>query len=90
MLCIGDDDGTVSVVDLSYLKSGKAVSEMNYNWQRQGIISQTKLTRNCGRNAITSLCWIPASQGGTNQDLLAVGGTDGIVEVIDLSKDSQL
>jgi len=85
MLCIGDDDGIVSVADLSYLKSGKAVSEMNYNWQRQGIISQLKLTRNLGRNGITSLCWHPKCELRNNQDLLAVGGTDGIFELIDLT-----
>jgi len=84
MLCIGDDDGSASLVDLSYLKSGKAVSEMNYNWQRQGIISTTKITRNFGRNAITSLCWLPSS---TNQ--IAIGGSDGIFEIVDLSEHNQ-
>jgi len=89
LLCIGDDDGTVSVVDLSYLKSGKAVSEMNYNWQRQGVISQTKLTRNLGRNAITSLCCRSPS-AAFNFNTLAVGGSDGIFEIIDLSERGQL
>lgn len=79
MLCVGDDDGTVSIIDLSYLKSGQEVSEMNYNWQRQGIISTTKLSRNFGRNAITSLCWTNSNNS------VAIGGTDGILEIIDLS-----
>mmetsp|Transcript_17709 Transcript_17709/g.42666 ORF Transcript_17709/g.42666 Transcript_17709/m.42666 type:complete len:1002 (-) Transcript_17709:1100-4105(-) len=89
MLCIGDDDGAVSIVDLSYLKSGKSVSEMNYNWQRQGIISTTKMTRNYGRNAITSLCWLP-SNAKINKNILAIAGTDGIFELVDLSERSQL
>jgi len=90
MLCIGDDDGNVSVLDLSYLKTGKPVSEMNYNWQRQGIISQMKLTRNAGRNAITSLCWAPPRVGAIHRDLLVVGGTDGIFEIIDLSSNNDM
>ncbi|KAL9190889.1 hypothetical protein ACHAXT_000595 [Thalassiosira profunda] len=90
MLCIGDDDGSASVVDLSYLcKSGKAVSEMNYNWQRQGVISTTKLTRNFGRNAVTSACWLPSSKQTVleyrGQSALALGGSDGIFEIVDLS-----
>jgi WD40 repeat protein len=90
LLCIGDDEGTVSVVDLSYLKLGKAVSEMNYNWQRQGIICTTKLTRNFGRNAITSLRWLNKSSYGHNCNLLAIGGSDGVVEIVDLSERSKL
>ena len=84
LLCIGDDEGSVSVVDLSYLKSGRAVSEMNYNWQKQGIICTMKLTRNFGRNAITSLRWM------RSRNFLAVGGTDGVAEIVDLSDRSRL
>ena len=84
LLCIGDDEGSVSVIDLSYLKSGHAVSEMNYNWQKQGIICTMKLTRNFGRNAITSLRWMRSN------NFLAVGGSDGIVEIVDLSERSRL
>ncbi|KAL7545202.1 hypothetical protein ACHAWF_008553 [Thalassiosira exigua] len=81
LLCIGDDNGTASVVDLSYLKSGNEVGEMSYNWQRQGVISATKLSRNFGRNAITSVCWIPPGS-------LAIGGSDGIVEIVDWTLDA--
>jgi WD40 repeat protein len=90
LLCIGDDEGSVSVVDLSYLKSGRRVSEMNYNWQRQGIICTVKLSRNFGRNAITSIRWPKPSLGRDNSNLLAVGGSDGIVEIVDLSDRSKL
>jgi WD40 repeat protein len=90
MICIGDDEGTVSVVDLSYLKSGRAVNEMNYNWQRQGVICTMKLTRNLGRNAITSLRWHQSTMIHNNRTLLAIGGSDGIVEVVDLSERSKL
>lgn len=84
MLSIGGEDGTVSVIDLSYLKCGKTVGEMSYNWQRQGIISTTKLTRNYGRNSITSLCWLP-NNSQTTGVLLAIGGSDGIFELVDFS-----
>jgi len=84
LLCIGDDDGVVSIVDLSYLKSGRAVNEMNYNWQRQGLICTMKLTRNLGRNAITSLRWLSSNAVRNNRNLLVVGGSDGIVEIVDL------
>lgn len=87
MLCIGNEDGTVSVIELSYLKSGKTVCEMSYNWQRQGIISTTKLTRNFGRNSITSLCWLPHSSQ-TDKIHLAVAGSDGIFELVDFSDQS--
>lgn len=90
LLCIGDDEGTVSIVDLSYLKSGRAVSEKSYNWQRQGIICTLKLTRNFGRNAITSLCWLKSNLGRNNNNLIAIGGSDGIVEIVDLSERSIL
>ena len=85
LLSIGDDDGTVSVVDLSYLGSGDTVGSFNYNWQRQGVISQTRFTRNDGRNAITSLCWAPTKTRPNNGRLLAFGGSDGIFEMVDLS-----
>jgi WD40 repeat protein len=85
LLSIGDADGSVSVLDLSYLKSGQAVSEMSYNWQKQGLISTTKLTRNYGRNAITSLCWLLTNSLQTNGIHLAIGGSDGVVEIVDLS-----
>lgn len=39
ILSIGLKDGSINVVDLSYLRSGKAVNEMDYKWQRQGITS---------------------------------------------------
>jgi WD40 repeat protein len=87
MLCIGNEDGTVSTIDLFYLKSGKTVCEMSYNWQRQGIISTTKLTRNFGRNSITSLCWLPNSSQ-TDKIHLAIGGSDGIFEIVDFSDQS--
>jgi hypothetical protein len=63
---------------------------MSYNWQKQGIIFTMKLSRNFGRNAITSLCWQKPSLGRDSSNLLAVGGSDGIVEIVDLSERSRL
>ena len=90
MLCMGDDEGVVSIVDLSYLKSGRAVNEMNYNWQRQGVICTMKLTRNLGRNSITSLRWLQSTAVRNNRNLLAIGGSDGVVEIVDLSERQKL
>ncbi|KAL7472741.1 hypothetical protein ACHAXS_013119 [Conticribra weissflogii] len=85
LLCIGDDNGVVSIVDLSYLKSGRAVNEMNYNWQRQGLICTMKLTRNLGRNAITALRWLSSDILRNNRNLLVIGGSDGVIEIVDMT-----
>lgn len=84
LLAAGTSHGTVSIVDLGYLQSGIAVNEMNYNWQRQALTCFTEIRRNRGRNSITAVKWIPSAPG--SDCLLAVGGTDGQLEILDLTE----
>ena len=84
LLATGIGNGTVCIVDLAYLQSGVAVNEMDYNWQRQALTCFTEIRRNRGKNSIKSLRWLPAAPGSDR--LLAVGGTDGEVEIIDLTE----
>lgn len=84
LLAAGIGNGTVCIVDLAYLQSGVAVNEMDYNWQRQALTCFTEIRRNRGKNSIKSLRWLPAAPGSDR--LLAVGGTDGEVEIIDLTE----
>jgi WD40 repeat protein len=83
LLAAAVGNGTVSVMDLSYLQSGWAVNEMDYNWQRQALTCFTEIRRNKGKNSMKSVRWIPSSPG--SESLLACGGTDGEVEIIDLT-----
>ena len=83
LLAAGVANGTVSILDLSYLQSGLAVNELSYNAQRQAMTCFTELRRNRGRNSMRAVCWVPASPG--SESLLAVGGSDGQVEIIDLT-----
>jgi WD40 repeat protein len=76
-------NGTVTVMDLSYLQSGWAVNEMDYNWQRQALTCFTEIQRNRGKNCMQTVRWIPSAPGSDN--LLAIGGTDGEVEIVDLT-----
>lgn len=76
-------NGTVTVMDLSYLQSGWAVNEMDYNWQRQALTCFTEIRRNKGKNSMKAVRWIPSAPG--SDSLLAVGGTDGEVEIVDLT-----
>jgi WD40 repeat protein len=84
LLAAGIGNGTVCIIDLAYLQSGVAVNEMDYNWQRQALTCFTEIRRNRGRNSFQSLRWLPAAPGSDR--LLAVGGTDGEVEIIDLTE----
>jgi WD40 repeat protein len=84
LLAAGVGNGTVCIVDLSYLQTGIAVNEMDYEWQRQALTCFTEIRRNRGINSIKSLRWLPAAPGSDR--LLAVGGTDGEVEIIDLTE----
>ena len=84
LLAAAIGNGTVSIVDLSYLKSGYAVNEMDYNWQRQALTCFTEIRRNKGCNSMCSVRWIPSAPG--SDSLLAVGGTDGELEIIDLTE----
>uniref|UniRef100_A0A7S3DMT7 Anaphase-promoting complex subunit 4 WD40 domain-containing protein n=1 Tax=Entomoneis paludosa TaxID=265537 RepID=A0A7S3DMT7_9STRA len=84
LLAAGIDDGTVSIIDLSYLQSGVAVNEKDYNWQRQALTCFTEIRRNRGKNCIQAVKWIPSAPG--SDSLLAVGGTDGEVEIVDLTE----
>ena len=84
LLAAGIDNGTVSILDLSYLQSGIAVNEKDYNWQRQALTSFTEVRRNRGMNSIQAVKWIPTTAG--SESLLAVGGTDGEVEIVDLTE----
>ncbi len=77
-------NGTVTILDLSYLQSGWAVNEMDYNWQRQALTCFTEIRRNRGKQSMKSVRWIPSAPGSDN--LLAVGGTDGELEIIDLTE----
>jgi WD40 repeat protein len=76
-------NGTVSILDLSYLQSGSAVNELSYNAQRQALTCFTELRRNRGKNIMRAVRWIPAPLG--SDTLLAVGGSDGEVEILDLT-----
>jgi WD40 repeat protein len=80
-------NGTVTILDLSYLQSGWAVNEMDYNWQRQALTCFTEIRRNRGKQSMKSVRWIPSAPGSDN--LLAVGGTDGELEIIDLTERSR-
>ena len=84
LLAVAIADGTVSIIDLGYLRSGWAVNEMDYKWQRQGVTCFTEIRRNQGRNVMRAVRWIPGIVGEEN--LLAVGGSDGALEVIDLTE----
>lgn len=84
LLAAGIGNGTVGIMDLAYLQSGVAVNEMDYNWQRQALTCFTEIRRNRGHNSIQSLRWLPAAPGSDR--LLAVGGTDGEVEIIDCTE----
>eukprot|EP00980_Cylindrotheca_fusiformis_P012557 scaffold3084_cov144-Cylindrotheca_fusiformis.AAC.5 len=76
-------NGTVTVMDLSYLQSGSAVNEMDYIWQRQALTCFTEIQRNMGKNCMQTVRWIPSATG--SDSVLAVGGTDGEVEIVDLT-----
>ena len=84
LLAAAIGNGTVTIVDLSYLQSGVAVNEMDYNWQRQALTCFTELRRNRGRNSMSAVRWIPSAPG--SDSLLAVGGTDGEIEIVDLTE----
>jgi WD40 repeat protein len=83
LLAAAVGNGTISIMDLSYLQSGWAVNEMDYNWQRQALTCFTEIRRNKGKNSMRSVRWIPSAPG--SHSLLACGGTDGEVEIIDLT-----
>mmetsp|Transcript_68748 Transcript_68748/g.76910 ORF Transcript_68748/g.76910 Transcript_68748/m.76910 type:complete len:1283 (+) Transcript_68748:260-4108(+) len=76
-------NGTVTILDLSYLQSGWAVNEMDYNWQRQALTCFTEIRRNRGKHSMKSVRWIPSAAGSNS--FLAIGGTDGELEIIDLN-----
>ncbi len=77
-------NGTVTILDLSYLQSGWAVNEMDYNWQRQALTCFTEIRRNRGKHSMKSIKWIPSDDESDN--FLAFGGSDGEVEILDLSE----
>lgn len=82
MLAAAIGDGTVSIFDLEYLQSGWAMNEMDYTWQRQGITCLTEIRRNKGKNSMRTVRWIPS----LDQSLIAIGGTDGSLEIVDLTE----
>lgn len=84
LLAAAIGNGTVGIIDLGYLQSGLAVNEMDYNWQRQALTCFTEIRRNRGRNSMSSIRWLPAAPGSDR--LLAVGGTDGELEILDLTE----
>jgi WD40 repeat protein len=84
LLAAAIGNGTVCIVDLAYLQFGVAVNEMDYDWQRQALTCFTAIRRNRGNNSMCSVRWIPSAPGSGN--LLALGGTDGEWEIIDLTE----
>ena len=82
MLAAAIGDGTVTIIDLEYLQSGWAMNEMDYTWQRQGITCLTEIRRNKGKNSMRTVRWIPS----LDQSLIAIGGTDGSLEIVDLTE----
>mmetsp|Transcript_4560 Transcript_4560/g.11572 ORF Transcript_4560/g.11572 Transcript_4560/m.11572 type:complete len:1435 (-) Transcript_4560:181-4485(-) len=85
-------NGTVSILDLSYLQNGHPVNEMDYSWQRQALTCFTEIRRNRGKHAFQQVAWVPSaasnargSNVGGKDSLLAIGGTDGEVEIVDLT-----
>ena len=82
MLAAAIGDGTVTIIDLEYLQSGWAMNEMDYTWQRQGITCFTEVRRNKGKNSMRTVRWIPS----LDQSLVAIGGTDGSLEIVDLTE----
>jgi WD40 repeat protein len=84
MLAVAVSNGTVTVIDLAYLQAGWAVNEMDYNWQRQGVTCFVEIRRSKGTNSMRTIQWIPQTLG--TDSLLAIGGTDGALEVIDLTE----
>jgi WD40 repeat protein len=84
LLAAALSNGTVSIVDLAYLQTGVAVNEMDYNWQRQALTSFTEIRRNRGTNMMRAVRWIPSAPG--SDSLLAVGGSDGELEIVDLTE----
>ena len=77
-------NGTVNILDLSYLQSGWAVNEMDYNWQRQALTCFTEIRRNKGKHNMKCVSWIPSAH--ESDSFLAIGGTDGELEIIDLTE----
>ena len=84
LLAAAVSNGTVTVLDLSYLQSGWAVNEMDYNWQRQALTCFTEIRRNRGKHSMKSVKWIPSEE--ESDKFLAIGGTDGELEIIDLTE----
>jgi WD40 repeat protein len=84
LLAAAVSDGTITVLDLSYLQSGWAVNEMDYNWQRQALTCFTEIRRNRGKHSMKSVKWIPSEEESDN--FLAIGGSDGELEIIDLAE----
>jgi WD40 repeat protein len=82
MLAVAVGDGTATVLDLAYLQCGQAVNEKDYRWQRQGIVCFTEIRRK--NNSMQTVRWMPPIGS-----FLALGGTDGIIEMIDLTDRNQ-
>ena len=82
LLAVGFSNGCVVIVDLAYLQSGRAVNEMDYNWQRQGITCLTEIRNNKNNVSMASVQWI--SNENDTSNVLALGCNIGF-EMIDLS-----
>ena len=82
LLAVGFSNGYVVIVDLAYLQSGRAVNEMDYNWQRQGITCLTEIRNNKSNVSMASVQWISNEKSSSN--VLALGSNVGF-EMIDLS-----
>jgi WD40-like Beta Propeller Repeat len=80
-------NGTVTIIDLAYLKSGCAINEMDYKWQRQSISCFTEIRENSAKHEVRSIRWIPSQR--SSQSCLAIGRSNGAFEVIDLTGPSE-
>ena len=83
ILAIGTSNGSAHVVDLSYLLSGAAVNQMDYNWQRQGITCSVLVQRKEGNNIFHSVHWL--SSDVNENHVLMLGGSDGVIESLEFS-----
>lgn len=83
MLAVGNSNGSAKVADLTYFFSGAAVNQMDYNWQRQGITSSVLVERKAQNNSVNVVRWL--GPNATKGHVLVLGGSDGVVEVVDFS-----
>lgn len=80
-------NGNTSIFDLNYINLEKNVKERSYSWRRQCMTCSLEVRRINGTNEMTAIGWMPTLDD-VPQDVIAIGGTDGIIEMFDLSHNS--